>query len=903
MWNCSLPKMGISTLNLSLSFTLALILISSIIIISFKIDAVDAAKITAGKKPIKIVDTSCRGANWEMPEASKAAVRLNDKGNDFLDIGKYERAIIYYDLAIDEGSSAALYNKGLALNGLEKYEEAIEYFDKALKALDEGSNDAHALHGKGIAHSGLGKYEEAIAYFELAVDEEPNYAKALKGIGNAYYNLGQYKKAIEYYDKALDKDPNCKSALKDIAQDKLDNNNISKRKLVKQVTNEEPLSSTTNATGLTPSVIANDNNNPPVASASSITTTTNKPIDTQLLASDKDNDELTASIVSTPSKGVLSQINQENGMVTYTSINGFTGTDTFTFKVNDGKIDSNSGHVTITVEQEPTVIPIANDTANNPPFAHDESVTTSVNKPIDITLPSSDPDQNDDLTASIVFQPSNGVLSDINQNTGVVTYTPNTDFASSDNFMFKVNDGKTDSNSGHVTITVEQEPTVIPIANDTANVNNINPLTTNGDVEDNQQPQPSQLPSITDELTKLGDLKDKGIITEEEFSILKNDLLRSMGITTITTTDNIPVVDNGNNTEVAIDECDDTEEEITGERLTGGVERVTQNASGKNDNCITKEEEDKIKDRGTSEIDDNKTTTTTKDEGTSEPVTTTPSPPPIIGPDGLPILGGSTSTGGTNTGNTGGTDSSGVTSAGQNYNKCCDNSISTMSSQLRVSWELKKDWKSGSPFYKHPILCNLSDEMKFVFSWIKANKNKIIEVGTKRGIDPVAIAGAIAWEALENVKEEPIDRINAWSGPGKVHYKLNVKQLYDKNEQVLPYLLNTLTVAEQVEIAGYLPESTEVDRREILSSTSGSIEYIGAIMRALADVPKKIGYNIDNDPSKLSYFYNVKDLNEIKEWAKDKKYPDPIIIAEKMGPWVKNNLDYLKAALYEICQT
>ena len=44
--NCNLYKMGISNLNfsLSLSFTLALILIGSIIVISFKIDAVDATE-------------------------------------------------------------------------------------------------------------------------------------------------------------------------------------------------------------------------------------------------------------------------------------------------------------------------------------------------------------------------------------------------------------------------------------------------------------------------------------------------------------------------------------------------------------------------------------------------------------------------------------------------------------------------------------------------------------------------------------------------------------------------------------------------------------------------------------------------------------------------------------------
>ena len=50
---------------------------------------------------------------------------------------------------------------------------------------------------------------------------------------------------------------------------------------------------------------------------------------------------------------------------------------------------------------------------NDPPLAYDKWVTTNVNTPIDITLPSSDQDQNDRLTASITISPLNGKLSDM----------------------------------------------------------------------------------------------------------------------------------------------------------------------------------------------------------------------------------------------------------------------------------------------------------------------------------------------------------------------------------------------------------------------------------------------------------------------------------------------------------
>ena len=93
---------------------------------------------------------------------------------------------------------------------------------------------------------------------------------------------------------------------------------------------------------------------------------------------------------------------------------------------------------------------------NTPPTANDQSVTTNQNTSTDITLTGNDPDQSDTLTAAIVTNPSHGTLSSINQENGVVTYTPNSRFIGDDSFTFKVNDGKTDSrNTGTVTISIK----------------------------------------------------------------------------------------------------------------------------------------------------------------------------------------------------------------------------------------------------------------------------------------------------------------------------------------------------------------------------------------------------------------------------------------------------------------
>lgn len=199
-------------------------------------------------------------------------------------------------------------------------------------------------------------------------------------------------------------------------------------------------------------------NTPPIASNQSVITNIDTPINIALGASDTNtNDDLTADIESAPSNGKLSEINQSTGVVTYTPNPGFTGNDAFTFRVNDGKVDSNNmGTVKITVNQELQESSPASSVSNHLPSATNQSVTTSMNTPIDIILEASDQDPNDDLTATIVSNPLHGALGDINQSTGTVSYTPNPGFTGSDEFSFKVNDGKADSdNSAKVSIIVK----------------------------------------------------------------------------------------------------------------------------------------------------------------------------------------------------------------------------------------------------------------------------------------------------------------------------------------------------------------------------------------------------------------------------------------------------------------
>ena len=203
-------------------------------------------------------------------------------------------------------------------------------------------------------------------------------------------------------------------------------------------------------------------NQPPTALNQSVTTRANQPINIALGATDQDNDNLEASIVLGPLHGRLGKIDQNTGNVTYTPYAVFVGTDSFTFRANDGKVDSgNLGTVEITVNNSfPSPQPLTPgttsiNTTNQPPTALNQSVTTRANQPINIALGATDQD-NDNLEASIVLGPLHGRLGKIDQNTGNVTYTPYAVFVGTDSFTFRANDGKVDSgNLGTVEIAVQ----------------------------------------------------------------------------------------------------------------------------------------------------------------------------------------------------------------------------------------------------------------------------------------------------------------------------------------------------------------------------------------------------------------------------------------------------------------
>ncbi|HNL13850.1 MAG TPA: tandem-95 repeat protein [Accumulibacter sp.] len=118
-----------------------------------------------------------------------------------------------------------------------------------------------------------------------------------------------------------------------------------------------------------------------------------------------------------------------DGSIGYTPDADWSGTDHFTYKLSDGRVDSNLATVTLTVTP-----------ANDAPVVPERTVTLDKdgNATLDLLAGASDVDQ-DTLTATVTTLPSHGRLT---QNAdGTWTYTPTADWHGTDLVELSVTDG------------------------------------------------------------------------------------------------------------------------------------------------------------------------------------------------------------------------------------------------------------------------------------------------------------------------------------------------------------------------------------------------------------------------------------------------------------------------------
>jgi VCBS repeat-containing protein len=187
-------------------------------------------------------------------------------------------------------------------------------------------------------------------------------------------------------------------------------------------------------------IIVSKVNKPPIAESLSVTTKEDTPISITLTGSDRDEDPLTYSIVTEPIHGRLTGTVPN---MSYRPERDFNGQDSFTFEVNDGKVNSAAATVSITVTP-----------GNDPPTANDDSAAAQEDTPIvmiDVLKNDTDPDK-DRLVVINATQGRNGSVT-INTNS-TLTYAPNRNFSGNDTFTYTLSDGKDGTDKAKVNVTV-----------------------------------------------------------------------------------------------------------------------------------------------------------------------------------------------------------------------------------------------------------------------------------------------------------------------------------------------------------------------------------------------------------------------------------------------------------------
>src|SRR5207249_3354069 len=155
-----------------------------------------------------------------------------------------------------------------------------------------------------------------------------------------------------------------------------------------------------------------------------------------LVASDVDSAVLTYGLVdTTAAHGTVIITNVNTGAYSYTPALNYNGPASFTFKANDGSLDSNVATVSITVTA-----------ANDDPVALDDALPVAEDTAATGTLVASDVDSAV-LTYSLVdTTAAHGTVTITNVNTGAYSYTPALNYNGPASFTFRANDGSLNSN-------------------------------------------------------------------------------------------------------------------------------------------------------------------------------------------------------------------------------------------------------------------------------------------------------------------------------------------------------------------------------------------------------------------------------------------------------------------------
>ncbi len=200
-------------------------------------------------------------------------------------------------------------------------------------------------------------------------------------------------------------------------------------------------------------VISANQNLAPIAGDDAVTTAEETAVTFNVLVNDSDPDGtiITTSVILADLPANGSVVNHGDGALTYTPNVNFTGSDSFTYTVQDnGGATSSKATVTLTVTN-----------INDAPVAVDDD---AIANPIDVLTNDYDIDGAlDPSTVTIITLPVNGTA--VPNLDGTITYTPTVGYVGSDSFTYTVNDNSgAVSNAANVNVTITNGAPIVVVS-------------------------------------------------------------------------------------------------------------------------------------------------------------------------------------------------------------------------------------------------------------------------------------------------------------------------------------------------------------------------------------------------------------------------------------------------------
>lgn len=156
----------------------------------------------------------------EIKQRERLSISHNSIGSSYVDIGKYDAALHYYERALITAreiqyrpwEGAILGNIGSVHEIVGDHDQALSYYEQDLAITRELGNkdgEGNVLGNMGVVYKNMGQYEKALTFHEKCLTianqsgNQSGMANALLNIGVVYDAMEKYERALDYYQQSL----------------------------------------------------------------------------------------------------------------------------------------------------------------------------------------------------------------------------------------------------------------------------------------------------------------------------------------------------------------------------------------------------------------------------------------------------------------------------------------------------------------------------------------------------------------------------------------------------------------------------------------------------------------------------------------------------------------------------